>query len=267
MVLLEFAVAKGAALTGIGLVKVASASTGAAAAAILPAPGALDSPLAVPAPTLASLLDLGSSLSSLAGAAFSSLTEWEKAGFGITAASAMLCSFVAYRGEPLGGLDAAPGLRDGSTVCAAGEAGRPEDDPGVPRALFLAVPLFAVLDSCSVGIVVHSVGQALTVPLRTWVVGGVLLSFPTSWAIRYAVGKKGIRFAFVLESAAVAASFAWLCWGTNLIIASPQGMHTAPLLWWSSFGQCAVMWSVTGVTSTCMILMTVFTVLPCLVQQ
>mmetsp|Transcript_8527 Transcript_8527/g.9625 ORF Transcript_8527/g.9625 Transcript_8527/m.9625 type:complete len:120 (+) Transcript_8527:21-380(+) len=112
------------------------------------------------------------------------------------------------------------------------------------------------------GIAVHSIGQALAVPLRTWVMGGILLSLPSSWAIHNVVKQKGIRSGFIVESAAVAASFVWLSWGTVLLSSFPQGMHTCPLLWWACFGQCVLTWSCISITVFALILTTLLSLLP-----
>mmetsp|Transcript_37609 Transcript_37609/g.117187 ORF Transcript_37609/g.117187 Transcript_37609/m.117187 type:complete len:249 (-) Transcript_37609:207-953(-) len=248
MVLLEgFAIGKGIALT-TGLVKTASAgSVGATAALMAPSPGVMDS---VP------LAGLGHALSSLASSAVTALTEAEKAGLGIFTSSAAFCSFVAYYG-----------LLSPEQGSESSEERDEADNRTTTKMLAVSIPACALTDSIMAGIIVQSIGQAIAVPLRTWAVGGLLLSFPVSFLVRRVVKQHGIRCGFVLESAATVVAFSWLSWGTMLLCNFPEGAHIVPLLWWSSFGQCAVMWSVTTVSASTMIITTVLSLLPQTLDQ
>mmetsp|Transcript_104728 Transcript_104728/g.312832 ORF Transcript_104728/g.312832 Transcript_104728/m.312832 type:complete len:290 (+) Transcript_104728:68-937(+) len=285
MVLLELAtLGNGVALTG--LVKAAAAGSAGTAAALLapshsvleslkvavaghagtaaalaaPPHAVLESLKVLPAHSAESLLHVGDSLSRLASSATAAValltTEAGRTGLGVATTSAALGGFLHVRG----GLRLQRGA--GGESSEEKERDDPEDSRAIPRVLSVSVPLCVVLDACMAGIVVHSLGQPLSVPLRTWVLGGLLLSFPTSWVIRTVAKQHGIRCGFLLESVAVFTAFTWLSWGTMLLSNFPEGMHTAPLLYWSSFGQCVLMWSITTVAVSMMIIVTVLSLLP-----
>mmetsp|Transcript_27468 Transcript_27468/g.68959 ORF Transcript_27468/g.68959 Transcript_27468/m.68959 type:complete len:168 (-) Transcript_27468:81-584(-) len=127
----------------------------------------------------------------------------------------------------------------------------------IPRILKVT----ALSDSYMVGCLLGSIHQPLTVPLRTWVVGGLLLSFPATALTHYVTKRWGVRTGFVVEVAIMGAGFLWLSYGTMLLSSASGDVRTAPLLWWSCFVQCIFTWSLmtTGIAS--MILMTVLSLL------
>merc|ERR1712007_190669 len=112
-----------------------------------------------------------------------------------------------------------------------------------------------------VGAIAQTLGVPIDIPLRTWAVGGLLLSFPTSWLVDAIVKKDGVRWGFALELVNVAASYAWLTWGTVLLSTSQGAERAVPLLWWTSFAQCILSWSIMTTAIASMVLMTVLTLL------
>jgi hypothetical protein len=112
---------------------------------------------------------------------------------------------------------------------------------------FKIVPQFLAISAISDVIkgiaILDSFGATLAVPLRTFCLGGILLSFPASYAMSWC--KRNLRFRKVLliELAACAVSLFWLVWGTHLLCVSPGDAATAPLLFWVCFVHCIFTWS------------------------
>lgn len=255
MVLLELAIGKGAVLAGLAKAGSLGVAGKGAATLLAPSHGLWESLQVLPAQSLESISACGQHLSSIASGAMlalTELTEIERTSLGVATTSAGLV-----------GLMHACGFFSTSEKDEHPQEGEEAKDQRQSHwVLPVAIRFCAVTDCCMAGIVVHSVGQFVAVPLRTWVLGGLLLSFPVSWLVRKLVERFGFRRGFFLESAAVAAAFAWLSWGTSLLIQYPQGMHTAPLLWWTVFGQCVLTWSCLSVAVSAMILTTVLALLP-----
>lgn len=102
---------------------------------------------------------------------------------------------------------------------------------------------FAVSDIFKITALVDSIGAPLAVPLRAFAIGGLLLSFPTDFAVAWAKKNAGFRKALFIELAACTVSLFWLTWGTHLLSVSPGDAVTAPLLFWSCFVHCVLTWS------------------------
>lgn len=101
-----------------------------------------------------------------------------------------------------------------------------------------------VHDSFMAGLLVKSIGLPLEAHLRTWVVGGLILSLPASYLVQVLTNRYGIRTAFGAECLLSAASFLWLSAGLDLLNRHPHLMHQAPLLFWSCFVSCLGSWTV-----------------------
>uniref|UniRef100_A0A7S1S028 Uncharacterized protein n=1 Tax=Alexandrium catenella TaxID=2925 RepID=A0A7S1S028_ALECA len=251
MVFLELAIGKGAALSGL-LKMSAVGGSGKGATALVAVPAvAMDSFKVLPAAAHASITGFGHHLLSIATGAVGALSEIERTSLGLLTTTAGLYSMMQT------GLFAA---REGDD--SSDEKESIEDARVSMWAVPMSLRFCALTDCCMAGIVVHSLGQPLAVPLRMWVLGGLVLSFPMSKAVRAVVEEYGFREGFILESGAVVAGVAWLSWGSSLLLISPHGVHTAPLLWWSCFGQCVLLWSCTSAVASAMLLTTVLSLLP-----
>merc|ERR1712048_248512 len=53
-----------------------------------------------------------------------------------------------------------------------------------------ALRISAISDCFTLGFVIQSLGQPLQVPLRTWALGGLLLSFPLTWLMNRLIKTK-----------------------------------------------------------------------------
>lgn len=123
----------------------------------------------------------------------------------------------------------------------------------------LALTTNAVLDAFTVASLIHTWGIPLTIPLRTWAVGGLLLGFPASGIVEDFCKNRSFKFAFLTEMGLVMVSFVWLSWGTVLIC---RGTHAAvvaaaPMLYYSCFGQMVFAWAFLSSGLCAMVLTTV----------
>mmetsp|Transcript_59452 Transcript_59452/g.134007 ORF Transcript_59452/g.134007 Transcript_59452/m.134007 type:complete len:265 (-) Transcript_59452:60-854(-) len=262
MVLLELAAGKGittaASTAGLGFFKVLAAGVSDPSSVALASPSS-HAPLVLPwadsTPGLdaSPLLDLGnhvgSFLSSGATAAYNFL---DQACVGIGAASAGTCAIFRYYGfcEDLG-------QKDGEQEDEEHSSSQSCLTTVIPRAATICV----FVDSFTVGALLDSLRVTLEVPLRTWALGGLLLSFPASYAIRRLTQEKGHRTAFGLEMVLSSTAFMWLALGTVLLGQHPELVNTVPTLWWTCFGQCVLSWSVISVAIAFMVLTTITTLL------
>lgn len=163
----------------------------------------------------------------------------------------------------------------GGAVCLLQQCGVYEEDGedmegdenkkklGLMRFIPHSITFTAVTDSFMAGVVLNSWGLPLHVPLRAWILGGIVLSVPTTWLVhKYSRMKKSTRAGIVMELLALAGSFAWLAWGTVLLTHSPEATATeVPLLFWSSFVQCMFAWSCVSTGIFFMIITTVVSIL------
>lgn len=126
-----------------------------------------------------------------------------------------------------------------------------DDEDGIPtvrryRDLTIypiALSAFAISDVLKLTAVVDSIGAPLTMPLRLFAIGGILLSFPADAGIAWAKNHVGFRKALFIELAACTVSLFWLTWGTHLLSVSPGDALNAPLLFWACFVHCVLTWS------------------------
>jgi len=101
----------------------------------------------------------------------------------------------------------------------------------------------ALTDSVMAGIVVSSLGNPIAAPLRMWVLGGLVLAFPTSFLVSRIAERSSFRIGFLAELFALTVSFAWLYYGTLLLINSSSTLDTSSLLWILSMVQSGLAWS------------------------
>lgn len=188
---------------------------------------------------------MGSHISALADSAVGALHGVSASSLGAVTVSASACGLMRYCG------------------LVGGDRSEEEEEPA--RGLLSIVPtaltICGIADACMLGVLVGSVGVPLAVPLRLWVLGGIALSFPTTWLIHHVVRQKGLRAGFLLESAAIGASLMWLSWGTKLLSIAPDLVQTAPLLFWACFVQCIFSWTWIVISITVMVLTTVLSLL------
>jgi len=130
---------------------------------------------------------------------------------------------------------------------------------------------FCISDAITSAGLFSSIGAHLDVPLRTFAVGSLVLSFPTTWftdsVVRYwneLYKNQATHGGAFAEIIACAASFGWLAFGTHLISTTATAPKAAPLLFWGSFLQCSAAWSILTCAIVCLI---VTTVLNLTVQQ
>lgn len=107
----------------------------------------------------------------------------------------------------------------------------------------IALSAFAISDILKITALIDTLGSPLAMPLRTFAIGGLLLSFPADLGIAWAKDKVGFRKALFIELAACTASLFWLTWGTHLLSVSPIDAVNAPLLFWACFVHCVLTWS------------------------
>lgn len=107
----------------------------------------------------------------------------------------------------------------------------------------IAFAAFAVSDILKLTAVIDSIGTPLTIPLRLFAIGGLLLSFPADAAIAWAKDNYSFRKALFIELAACTVALFWLTWGTHLLGVSAATAAQAPLLFWVCFVHCVLTWS------------------------
>lgn len=132
---------------------------------------------------------------------------------------------------------------------------------GLRRMVTWSLGLYGFLDTYTVTTVLKTLHVPIAVHLRTWALGGVLLSFPISWIINKIARKHGIRWAFVVEVFFAAVAYWWLVWGTHMLSAHPEVAQDVPYLWWPCFIGVVVAWSGMSACIVLMVLMTILTLI------
>lgn len=271
MVLFEFALGKGVTAAGFGIVKAASMKSGASAALFAPsvptvAPhdgGFVAAPAALPgvlsssvAPSLWNKLAwFGEELSGACGHLKGALQSVEVALQGHSSISTVAVSIGT-------GLGTAGILRYMGVVDDEYEKEEAEPSKGIVSMVPKAITICAVSDMFMGALVFNSLNTHLSIPLRTWALGGIALSFPMSGIISGIVANRGLREGVVAETAASALSFVWLSWGTMMLSspASAAAAVSSPLLWWSCFAQCVLVWSCIATMFAMMVMTTAISV-------
>lgn len=138
-----------------------------------------------------------------------------------------------------------------------------EEEPqrGFARVIPMSLTVVALADLYMGGVLLHSISLPTDVPLKAWVAGGLILSFPMSYAVTQVAEVQGFRAGFIMELASVLASFVWLASGTLMVSGSTITLDNAPLLWWSCYVLCVLMWSFLGTAIICSIVTTVLALL------
>jgi hypothetical protein len=131
---------------------------------------------------------------------------------------------------------------------------------GVPRAMLV----FLVLDLLSVVFARQSALNPCVSKLGIiqWVVGGLLLGFPTTWLVDSVRHEYSFRSAFVVELIMVIASFLWLCYGGATIFNGVSAcIDSIAPLWWLSYTTSVLSLSLAGTVIFCMVVTTVLSLI------
>jgi len=118
----------------------------------------------------------------------------------------------------------------------------------------------AAYDVAMGGVLLHSWNMVADQHLKEWVIGSLLLGFPTSALVHATADETSFRKAFLLEAGANVASFAWLAAGM-LWVSKSTAYKTAPMLFWSVYVTCVTSWSILGTALMGLILSTVVAIL------
>jgi len=135
-----------------------------------------------------------------------------------------------------------------------------EEVSGFPYVVPLGMTILAAVDIYMGGVLLHSIPLVVDVPLKRWIVGGLLLSYPASMLVDRVAKTISFRAGFLTETALSVAAFAWLAQGTAWVSESSLSMVTAPLLWWSCYLLCVLCWSALGTLIFFMIFTTVLSI-------
>merc|ERR1719180_625117 len=103
--------------------------------------------------------------------------------------------------------------------------------------------VLAAVDIYMGSVLLRSIPLVIDVPLKKWVLAGLVLSFPSSALVDRVSRTQSFRAGFLTETALCAASLAWLAHGTQLVSNADLAITNAPLLWWSCYTLCILAWS------------------------
>lgn len=142
----------------------------------------------------------------------------------------------------------------------ANEDGEHEEKSGFPYYVPIGMTLLAAADIYMGGVLLHSIPFIIDVPLKKWIVGGLLLSYPASMLVDRVAKTVSFRAGFQMETALSVAAFVWLAKGTSWVSSSSLAMINAPLLWWSCYLLCVLCWSALGTLLFFMIFTTVLSI-------
>jgi len=113
----------------------------------------------------------------------------------------------------------------------------------------------AVYDGFMLGAVLQSFGSHLTIPLRAWALGGLMFTFPTTWAVEHVSRTYGFRNAFKAECAAMLSAWSWMVWGSTMLAFHPEAAMQDPFLFYTSFISCYGAWTLL-IASLCVMVAT-----------
>ncbi|OII72083.1 uncharacterized protein cubi_01416 [Cryptosporidium ubiquitum] len=100
----------------------------------------------------------------------------------------------------------------------------------------LSLVIFITIDLLYAGVLAVSFGKVCDTPLKSWLVGAILLK-----NILYERS-----FAIIGESIMFLASFLWFTMGTVWVNTSLVCQSTAPALWWTTFVTISSIWFFTA---------------------
>ena len=120
--------------------------------------------------------------------------------------------------------------------------------------------VFLMLDVLSILLVKQSMLNPCVSKLGIiqWVVGGLLLGFPSTLLVDSVRHESSFRSAFVAELVLVFVSFLWLCYGGSMIFNAVSAcVDSVAPLWWLSYVGTVLSLSVAGTVIFCMVVTTV----------
>ncbi|TRY52244.1 Uncharacterized protein CTYZ_00002013 [Cryptosporidium tyzzeri] len=123
----------------------------------------------------------------------------------------------------------------------------------------LSLVIFITIDVLYAGVLAVSFGKVCDTPLKAWLAGAILLSYPASKLmaiIESTFGQKS--FAIIGESIMFLASFLWFTMGTVWVNTSLVCQSTAPALWWTTFVTISSIWFFTAGLALSLIGITVY---------
>ncbi|EAN33010.2 putative integral membrane protein [Theileria parva strain Muguga] len=93
------------------------------------------------------------------------------------------------------------------------------------------------------------------VPLYTWLVVGLLLSFPSSYLTYIINNAYGTKSGLLAEVVLLIVSFFWMAVGTIEVSMSTTCQNTNPGVWWVSFVSINIFWCVVvGFIISCIVI-------------
>ena len=91
-----------------------------------------------------------------------------------------------------------------------------------------------------------------------WVIGGILLGFPSTLLVDSVRRESSFRSAFIAELVLLFVSFLWLCYGGSMIFNAVNScVDSIAPLWWLSYISSVLSLSVAGTVIFCMVVTTV----------
>ena len=126
----------------------------------------------------------------------------------------------------------------------------------VPKAMFV----FLLLDILSIILARQSMLNPCVAKLGIvqWVIGGILLGFPSTLLVDSVRRESSFRSAFIAELVLLFVSFLWLCYGGSMIFNAVNScVDSIAPLWWLSYISSVLSLSVAGTVIFCMVVTTV----------
>ncbi|OII77716.1 hypothetical protein cand_015320 [Cryptosporidium andersoni] len=106
----------------------------------------------------------------------------------------------------------------------------------------LSLVIFALFDLVYCGVLIYSYRSVCDAPLKSWLIGAILLSIPATKVISVIESTFGHGFAVIGEISLFVASFLWFTLGTVWVNTSLVCQSTAPALWWTVFITVSTVW-------------------------
>ena len=146
----------------------------------------------------------------------------------------------------------------------ASESSSPAISTGFARVVPKAMLFFLIMDILSIVFARQAVLSACASKLGIvqWVIGGVLLGFPSTFIVESVRKECSFRSAFVTEMFLLFVSFLWLCYGGAMIFNAVNAcVDSIAPLWWLSYVSSVLSLSVAGTVIFCMVVTTVLSLM------
>ncbi|KAH8738887.1 hypothetical protein FG386_000753 [Cryptosporidium ryanae] len=122
----------------------------------------------------------------------------------------------------------------------------------------LSLVFFIIMDLFYAGILLSSIGKVCDTPLKSWLFGAIVLSYPATKFINAIECWFGQSIAIISEVILFIGSFLWFTLGTVWVNTSLVCQSTAPALWWTSFVTISSIWFFTAGLALSLIGITVY---------